>query len=257
MSSLSNKVIISTRPLTEYDSIKNLLIEEGAIVLDLPMIKISAVDLTSELKNKLQQIISYQWIVFTSKNGVDYFFQFLNRLNIKAEVLSSIKIAVVGKRTSEEVLKNNCQLHLISSGNTSNDLLKELAEIINPTEKVLLALGEMAHDTLEKGLINLCEITQMNVYKTVKPDNISTEIIERIKQDNYDIILFTSPSGVNQFFNLMIESKIKTDFRTASIGKTTERAMLQNNCKPLVVSQKSNAETFVNELERFFNNIKN
>ncbi|MDD5185208.1 MAG: uroporphyrinogen-III synthase [Paludibacter sp.] len=257
MSTLENKIIISTRPLSVNDSIKNRLTERGAIVLDFPMIKICAVDLTGEIKDRLQQIATYQWIVFTSKNGVDYFFQMLNRLNIKTDELSSIKIAVVGKMTSEEVLKNNCRPHLISSGNTSADLLKELVEKIKPSEKVLLALGELAEDTFEKGLVNSGKITRINVYKTVQPDMISTEIIERIKKDNYHIILFTSPSGVQYFNKIMSDNKIIVDFRTACIGVTTEKAMLKNNCKPLFVSQRSNGETFVNELERFFNNTKN
>lgn len=257
MSSLFDKVIISTRPLTKNDSIKNQLFAKGAVVLDFPMIKICAADLTIEIKDSLQQITTYQWIVFTSKNGVDYFFQFLNRLNIKTDDLSSIKIAVLGKKTSEEVLKNNCRPYLISSGNTSADLLSELADKIKPTEKVLLALGELAENTLEKGLFNPGKINRINVYKTIKPDIISTEIIEKIKKDNYDIILFTSPSGVHYFYKIMIDNKMVVDLRTACIGKTTERAILQNNCKPLVVSQKSNAESLVKELETFFNNIKN
>ena len=256
MNSLKNKIIISTRPLSKEDSIKNQLTESGAIVLDFPMIKIDAVDLTDKLKVILEQIATYQWIVFTSKNGVDYFFKFLSRLSIKTEELSSIKIAVVGKKTSEEVLKNNFKPFLISSGNTSEDLLKELAEKTEPSENILLILGELADDTLEKGLSGLGIITRLNVYKTSQEKIISSVIIERIKKDDYHIILFTSPSGVLNFNKIMNENRITGSFKTACIGTTTEKAMLKNNYQPLFVSTKSNGESFVQELERFFNNTK-
>lgn len=257
MSSLKNKIIISTRPLSKNDSIKNQLTERGAVVVDFPMIKIQPVDLTQEIKDILKQIATYQWIVFTSKNGVDCFFQFLSRLNINKDELSLIKIAVVGKKTSEEVLKNNFIPCLISSGNTSEDLLKELAEKIKPTEKILLALGELAENTLEEGLSCFGITTRINVYKTSQEKVISSEIIERIKLDNYHIILFTSPSGFKNFSKIMNENRVTGSFKTACIGTTTEKAMLKNNCQPLFVSPKSNGESFVQELERFFNNIKN
>jgi uroporphyrinogen-III synthase len=257
MSSLKNKIIISTRPLSTNDSIKNYLVEREAVVLDFPMIRIETVELTEKIKIILQQISSYQWIVFTSKNGVDCFFQFLNQLNLNIENLASTKIAVVGKKTSEEVLKNNGKPFLISSGNTSNDLLTELAEKIEPTEKTLLVLGDIAENTLENGLSNVCNITRINVYKTISEDVISTEIIEKIKNNDYEMILFTSPSGFRGFVNIMHKNKITANFKAACIGRTTEKAMLKNNCQPLFVSSKSDGESFIQELEYFFDNIKN
>lgn len=229
-----------------------MLTERGAMVLDFPMIKILPVELTGEIKANLQNIANYQWLIFTSKNGVVFFFKFLSRLHIKVDELAAVKIAVVGKKTAEEVVKNNCKSYCISSGNTSEDLLKELVGKIEPGEKMLLVLGELAGNTLEDGLSKRNTINRINVYKTVPADAVSTEVLERIKKDDYHLILFTSPSGFRFFYKLMLDNKITGNFRTACIGQTTEKEMLRNNCSPLVVSSKSTDESFVEALEQFF-----
>lgn len=255
MKTLIDKIIISTRPLNEDDSIKDYLLEKGATVLDFPMIKIFPVTLTDEIRNIFQHVSDYQWIVFTSKNGVKYFFEFLNELEINFDVLSSIKIAVVGKKTAVEVVKYYRQPDLISAGNNSADLAYELAEVLKSTDKVLLALAELANNKLEERITNLCIVNRFNVYLTEDEDLVSADIIERIKNDEYHIIIFTSPSGFRHFSKIMIEKNITAKIRAACIGTTTEDEMLKNNCKPLLVSSRSEGESFARQLEHYL--IKN
>jgi len=248
---LINKIIISTRPISEDDSIKDYLVGKGATVLNFPMIKIYPVALTDEIRKLLLHIFDYQWIVFTSKNGVKYFFQFLSELGISLEELSAIKIAVIGKKTAAEVVKYYRQPDLISSGNNSADMAYELAEVLQPTDKVLLALAELANDKLENRLKDLCIAKRFDVYMTEEEDNVSREIIERIKNDDYHIIMFTSPSGFRHFSKIMIDNNITANIRAACIGTTTEEEMLKNNCKPLLVSARSEGESFARQLESY------
>lgn len=250
MSTLTGKIIISTRPLTEDDSIKNHLTAKGACVLDFPMIKTCGVELTAEQTLMLRAINDYEWIVFTSKNGVIHFYKQLNILNIDEQVIATTKIAVIGKSTGEEVLKHNKSPYLISSGKTSEDLLAEIQKEIKPCDKVLLALGELAEDKLEKGLIHSCIVHRINIYKTIELEYTSNDIIDRIRDDRYQMILFTSPSGFRNFNRIMLANNIRSNIRAACIGKTTEMELLKNNCSPLVVSPKSDAESFANEIEK-------
>ncbi len=251
MSKLTGKIIISTRPLTEDDSIKSQLTAKGACVLDLPMIKTSGVELTVEQESMLRAINDYEWIVFTSKNGVIYFYKQLAALNIDEKVIAGKKIAVIGKSTGDEVQKHKVNTLLISLGRTSEDLLVEICKEIKPTDKILLALGELAEDKLEKGLSNNCIVHRINIYKTIDLEYTSNEIIDRIRDDNYLIILFTSPSGFRNFNKIMLANDITTQVRAACIGTTTEMELLKNNCRPLVVSPKSDAESFANEIEKY------
>ena len=254
MSGLENKIIISTRPLSTDDSIKRNLIEKGARVLDFPMIEICPIELNEEIRELLQQLASFQWIVFTSKNGADCFFKLLNQSSIKTDAIVQIKIAVVGKKTSEEVVKNKCTSYLLSTGTTSGDLLHDLVGKVLPTDRILLVLGELADDTLEQGLENVAFSTRLNVYQTLYPGVHSKELIKSIRRNEYDMILFTSPSGFEQFKKIMPEKILAADFKSACIGRTTEKAMVNSNCRPLLVSRRSEGESFVNELEIYFNN---
>ncbi len=255
MENLKNKIIISTRPLSEDDSIKDYLVEKGASVLDFPMIKIYPVTLTDEIKQLILHISDFQWLVFTSKNGVKYFFQLLNELNLGYDKLSEIKIAVVGKKTAAEVEKYHCLPHLISSGNNSIDLAIELANLVKPTDKVLLALATIANKALEQKLEKLCHLKRIDVYLTEEENGVSLDIIERIRKNDYHIIIFTSPSGYRHFSKIMTDSNITNQLRAACIGTTTEEEMLKNNFEPLFVSMRSEGLSFAMQLERYLDTI--
>jgi uroporphyrinogen-III synthase len=115
MNTLTGKIIISTRPLTEDDLIKSHLVAKGAQVLDLPMIRTECVELSETIKTVFTGLNDYEWIVFTSKNGVICFYDLLSKAGVEANILSTKKIAVMGKATGDEVLKRGGNAHLISS----------------------------------------------------------------------------------------------------------------------------------------------
>ena len=252
MSSLQNKVIISTRPQLEDDTIKQLFTEKGAEVLSFPMIEIDEIELSHETESVLKDINSFQWLVFTSKNGVKFFFKNLSNLGISIESLATVKIAVVGKITAKEVLKYNVNCFYVSSGNTSQDLLAELLPQVQSHEKILLSLAELADDTLEQGFVDRANATRINVYRTLQPNFYSNVILDQIIADNYDVILFTSPSGVQNFMKIVNERGPNVSLRAVSIGTTTEKELLKNNICPLLVSSRTNASYLAQELENYF-----
>ncbi len=252
MKSLKNRTIISTRPISREDNIKDYLSDKGANVIDFPMIEISSAIINDNIKNALINIKSFQWIVFTSKNGVDFFFRTLKKLKISAYNVNSIKIAAIGEKTAQEVKSNGMTSYFISSGNTSEEMVKELAnKQIKKGDKVLLVLGELAKSTLETGLSKIADLTRIDIYKTLDTRNHSKDIIERIKKDNYDMIIFTSPSGVNNFLKLINKDSLKI----ACIGQTTEKEILRYNQKPLLVSTKPDGLNFAQDIEKYFDNL--
>ena len=253
---LQGKVIISARPVTDNDTLKKYLSAKGAKVIDFPMIEFSASEIDYKIKNIFNELDSFHWLVFTSRNGVDYFFQAFSRLDSDKEALNHLKIAVVGKATAEEVRKYGLNPTLISSGNTSDDLMKELeAEIQNSvlTVKLLLSLGSMASDSLEKGLSRIADVTRINLYETSQPQSCSAETLSIIKNSKYNIITFTSPSQVQNFIKILnLKSKIvNSKFKMACIGKTTEKEILKHGMKPVLVSTKSDGLIFAQEIEHY------
>jgi uroporphyrinogen-III synthase len=181
MKTLENRVIISTRPVSSDDNLHDNLIQNGATVLEFPMIEIKCARVDENIKRVLLEIELCDWIIFTSKNGVASFFSLLEKIRCSKEIPSSVKIATIGKTTEEEVRKNGAAPFFVSSGTTSADLLKELSNgQIKFNEIVLLPLGNLAKDILEKGLTSVANPTRINVYETIEAKNVSTEIIDRI-----------------------------------------------------------------------------
>jgi uroporphyrinogen-III synthase len=251
MSALENKLIISTRPLSVDDSIKSALIGKGAVVLDFPMIKIVTNELNTEIRTALANISTYNWLLFTSKNGVDSFFRLLKN-NQSENLVEPPKIAVIGKTTASEVAKNGYQPDFVSSGNTSGDFISEFKSTLVSTDKILLIQGELADNKIETGFADKVTVTRLNIYKTLATETFPAEIIERIKFDDYDLLLFTSPSGFRNFLQVMNDNACRSNFRIACIGKTTEKEVLKQGYTPLIVSAKSSGDFFSNEIENYF-----
>jgi len=245
MNALENRIIISSRPLSDDDTLKKSLSEKGAVVLDFPMIKIVINALNTEIRTTFANLNTFEWLLFTSKNGVNSFFKIAKEI----ETIKLPKIAVIGKTTASEVRKNGVEPEMIASGNTSEDFISELKSKLHTNDSVLLIQGELADTKFEN---NLTLATRLNVYKTIETTNHSIEIINRIKSNDYDMLVFTSPSGFKNFIKVMSDTNCNDNFKIACIGKTTEKEILRQGYTPLIISAKSSGDFFADEIERYF-----
>ena len=100
---LHNKIFISTRAPEAGDTLPDLLAKNGATVLSFPMIEIKPSELTPAGKAKIGHLDSYDWLFFTSRNGVIHFFKQLIDLTGSSELPASLKVAVVGSKTASEL----------------------------------------------------------------------------------------------------------------------------------------------------------
>ncbi|MFA6923277.1 MAG: uroporphyrinogen-III synthase [Bacteroidales bacterium] len=253
MSSLKNKVIISTRPLSENDAMSEYLKTKSAVILEFPMLEIIPAEINDKIQKSINNISNFNWLIFTSKNGVIYFFNFLEKIKGNKIIPDVIKTAVIGNKTAEELEKNGIKPFFISSGNTSETFLNELLEKhIKTNDNILLVLGKLAGNTIEEGLNKIADITRIDVYRTIETKIYSKKIIGKIKSDNYDIIIFTSPSGFNNFIRIMKENNCVKNFKIACIGKTTEKEILKHGYKPLIVPSKPDGLSLALEIEKYF-----
>ncbi|MCX6154568.1 MAG: uroporphyrinogen-III synthase [Candidatus Kapabacteria bacterium] len=251
---MQNKIIISTKSFSNDDKFKDFLENKGAIVYNFPLIETVKVEITQNLIETLKEINSFNWIIFTSKNGVEKFFSLLNDLNIKLLTTRFTKFAAIGNRTADELEKNSIEANFISTEMNSEKFVLEMSdEILCKGDKVLLALGNLANDTLENGLKQTTEVHRINVYKTHSTINHQPDIIDRLIADNYDLLIFTSPSGFESFLSVCDKYSIRNINKIACIGNTTAQAIINSGYKPKLISPKSDAETFVDSIETYFN----
>lgn len=246
---LAGKTFISTRPAGKSKELSDLLSAQGATLLEMPTIEIHPVQLSDQDKELIRHIDNFQWLIFTSANGVSHFFDHLKELTGSYALPSHIKIAVIGKKTGSKLGNYGHQAHYTNKGTTSIDFSVELRDLMGSSKpKILLALGNLAHDILVQSLKNVAEVYRINIYKTEIPANIPSNSLEMVIGDKYDMIIFTSPSSFHNFCRLT-EGKIdKAKIRAASIGAITTEALTSAGVTPLSTAETMNSEGIVKSL---------
>lgn len=255
---LQGKIFISTVSIDKSFEIRNIFEPLGALLVDFPMTKIIGSDNTPEIHRALNQIEKYQWIIFTSANGVKYFHHLLFETTNLVLIPSTIKIAVVGPKTALELKNTGRTADYTGSGGTAESLINEMIEKEWVQDcKVLLPLGNLAPDSIQKRLSQIAEVTRINVYKTLKTDVSDNSPIERIKNNCYDLVLFTSPSGVINFAETLGPHYLDPELRFACIGRVTERAAEQYGLRCMITAKTSTYKDLANEILNYYYKIKN
>ena len=249
---LKDKVIISTRAIEPGDSLPDLLKAQGAKVLSLPMIEMIPSKSDDKLIKVIEYLESFDWIFFTSKNGVANFFRHLNNVNGNTELPRNLKIAVIGYKTALELDYYGYAPNFISEGNTSEDLLSQFYKEFNPQQlNILLTLGNLADNTLSDRLSVENKVQRIDVYEVIKPEQADPEIIDLIKNDLYDLIIFTSPSTFCHFCSFYDMGQIGK-LKMASIGSTTTKAINEAGFEPVLTAKKSNVEGLKDEIIEYY-----
>ncbi len=250
---LKGKVIISTVYSQKSDEIRKIFEPMGATVIDFPLTEIRSTDLSTTIRDTLTNIEKFNWIIFTSSNGVIHFIKLLKMSGRSAKLPSHIKTVAVGIKTARELGKSGNKTDFTGTGRTSENLVAELLEKgqLKGTN-ILLPLGNLAPDTLEKSLSPVADVTRINVYNTTKTEIAHDEPVRLIRSNQYDLVLFTSPSGVENFINAAGHEIKKSGLRAASIGPVTTSAAERSGINCLVTASISTYEGLADEIVNYY-----
>lgn len=251
--SLQNKVFISTRPKGQSDELKRLLAAEGADLLEMPLIEIRKLQPGEQDKILLKNLEQFNWLIFTSPNGVRSFFSVLKELEIHS-LPKNIQIGVIGQKTRKTVESFAYQVAFINPGNTAEDFVPAfINELQHLKEKpsVLLALGNLARTLIQDELIDFAECTRIDVYETLAPETIDMKTLELIQNDAYEMLIFTSPSTIINFMKLTLNVPVE-NLRIACIGEITAREAEQQGILPLVVANDASSPGIVQSIKQSY-----
>jgi len=219
---LFGKKIVVTRTRKQASKISKKLGRLGASVIEFPTIEISPVSDMTPLENAINNIKKYQWLFFTSQNGVEIFFDQLYKTGKDVRALGSCKIAVIGPATGDELLKYGIKPDVVPEKYVAESLVQAMDGFDLKDKKVLLPCAEEARPVLAEGLENLgANVERIHTYTTKIPEGLPEDKLDEIA--GADIITFASSSTVKNFFSI-VES-VKGDI--ASIGPVTSKAVLE------------------------------
>ena len=249
---LYGKVIISTRAIETGDTLPDLLSARGATLLALPMIEVHPSVLQPDETHILKQLESYDWLFFTSRNGVAHFFKQLIDLNGSSELPASLKVAVVGTKTAAELEYYGYSPSFTGSTHGSAELAAEFIHSFQPSsQRILLSLGNLADDTLKSMLEAGNQVDRINVYETNQPKSADPMVIKQITDGQYDLILFTSPSTFSHFASF-VDTSLLGDLKIGSIGTTTSKAITEAGYAPLMTAKMSSTEGLTEAILQYY-----
>ncbi len=229
---LTGRRIALTRPAATSADWRTRLEVLGAEVVELPLIKVSKDVNLHTLAEVFQELTQYEWLVFTSVNGVKYFFEEFHRVFDDIRALGMVRIAVVGEATAAAVREQRLRVDLQPKKATAEELAKELTSRESmDSAKVLVVTGNQNREVLLEKLNEARAIVdQLPVYKTEETDLAADPLAGDFRAKGADAILFASPSAAQSFFDqaatLKLSAKAKRPL-AGSIGPTTTATMKQ------------------------------
>lgn len=245
---LTGKRVVVTKARSSSRELRRLLSEAGAIVIDCPMIQIGKAAPTAASNKMLQVLDQYNWIVFTSVNGVRGFFRRLKARGKDARAVATCRIAAVGPVTARSLRRFGLLADVVPDKHNAAGLLRALANVDLGSSKVLLPRGDIAGHELPNGLRAAgAGVDELIVYRTL-PATPSVSQIGALGQAS-DAILFCSPSAVRRFVALDMNAN---GAAVACIGQTSAEAAREAGLSVDVVAERSSSSGLVSALEGFF-----
>jgi len=253
---LFGKGIVITRPEREKDDLAALLTREGARVICFPTIKITPPPDWSGLDAAVTQLNTYHWIIFTSANGVHYFFERLAALGKDIRELKNIKICCIGPATAFQIQVRGIGVDLIPEYYISEGILKSFARLDLTGQKILIPRAVHARDVLPEGLAKMgAAVDVVAAYETVNSGRKKEQLLELIRNDGIDVITFTSTSTVTNFLEIMGGDFIcPAKIRIACIGPITEAAARRAGFNVDIRQDEYTVEGLVQSLVQYFKN---
>jgi uroporphyrinogen III methyltransferase / synthase len=197
----------------------------GADAFEMPTIRIEPAPDKRAFYESVAYAHSYDWLIFTSPNGVDAFFDVFFEIYKDARDLGGVRIAAIGPATAARVNAFRFQVDVQPEKYVAEEIITALQKETSVENlKVLLARAEGARDVLPKELSRLGAIVDEAVaYRTVPETEDEGGGIRRYRETGADMVTFTSSSTAENFHTLQMPPY--EGVRFASIGPVTSKTM--------------------------------
>ena len=251
---LFGKTFVVTRARAQASALTEKLETEGAKVLEVPAIKIVDPEDFTPLDKAQNNLPSYDWVIFTSANGVDLFFDRLLKNGKDARAFANNKIAAIGSATADMLTAYGLTADLIPASYKAEDLVDTLLPQLHKGSKVLLARAKEARNVLPDALQAAgADVEVVAVYETVADCENKDELVTALQNKAIDCITFTSSSTVKNLLQALGDAKeLLTGVTLAAIGPITAKTMEKNGLKPTVCAETYTIDGLVEALNKFY-----
>ena len=246
---LSGKRVLVTGSRSMVERLSPLLKEEGAEAISFSLIRTEPMK-TPAFAQAMEEIDSYTWIVLTSANGVECFFERLKMMRKDIRDFQGVHFAVIGDGTKKALESHGIYSELIPTAYSSKDMAAAMVPHMKPEDRVLLLRAEEANAVLPEaleaaGIAHTCVSLYHTVIDTRKADELSRLI------PTVDYVTFASSSAVRAFVS-MADDLENVPARYISIGpvttKTAEKAGLHVDRTAAVYTAQGIVDTIIEDV---------
>ena len=246
---LSGRRILVTRAAEQAGSLSGALRSLGAETLEFPAIKIVPPDDSGPLDRAIEKIESYDWLIFTSVNGVKYFFQRLFEKERDIRELGGIKIGAIGPATRRALRDYGLKVDFTPEEYRAEAVAVGLREKIHPGRRVLLPRADLARSFLKEALADYgAAVEEVTAYRTVRDGRGGDLVKEYLHRGRIHVITFTSSSTVRYFIELVGREnlpRLPAGVGIACIGPVTAQTAEELGLKVDVVAGEYTIEGLV------------
>jgi uroporphyrinogen III methyltransferase/synthase len=230
---LFGRTVLVTRTREQASGLSELLRELGAEPVEAPVIRVLPPADPRRFDEAVRSAGRFDWVVFTSVNGVEAFFRRLDALGLDVRTLGTAKLAAIGPATAAALTARHLRTALTPGRYIAEAVLEELAargEVAG--RRFLLPRADIARDALPVGLRDggAAEVAVVDAYRTVPAERLPERAVELLREGRVDWVTFTSSSTASHFADLAgpeLLARATATARFASIGPITSATARQ------------------------------
>ncbi len=248
---LAGRTILVTRPRRQSRPLADALRRLGASVVEAPAIEIEPPSDFHPLDEAISRLETYDWLLFTSVNGVDAFFDRLSEVRPGTPVP---KLAAIGPATAESLRERDLEADVVPEKHVAEELFRVLHDLGEVRGKrFLLPRADIAREALPDLLRAAgATVTVVVAYRTVSADEEMRRASELVERDAVDMVTFTSASTARSFFAHVDPRAVEGRTGTASIGPITSDALRSLGVAPAVEAERFTTEGLVDAILQFY-----
>src|SRR5262245_18534340 len=256
---LSGRRVIVTRAVKQSGEMTRALEAVGAEVILCPTIEIREPSDWAQLDWALIHLSWYDWLAFTSVNGVEYFLRRLDALGHRRAELISHRVCAVGSKTAEKLMSENISVDLTPERFTAEAVVDEFIKRFGVRQRLrgsrmLLPSSRTTRDVIRPALEKIgVYVEVVEAYQTVAPATNGVAVARLFRDAEADYIIFTSPSTVDNLATILETDQLTAQLantRVACIGPVTAEAARSHGLTVHIQPEEHTGRAIVAEIVR-------
>ncbi len=257
---LLGKRIVVTRAREQASDLVRQLSDLGANCLEYPTIKIVPAKDPKPMDEAIENLGTYEWIVFTSVNGVKFFFDRLFETDRDVRALNHLHTAAIGPATAERMFQFGLKSDIIPKNYRAESVVKAFRKEKLDGKKILLPRAGEARPVLPVELRHMgAEVDEVTVYLTEKVQDNVDPLIKQLEDRTIELITFTSSSTVINFKSLLPPDKFNQlvdGVTIASIGPITTDTAVELGFKVDITAESYTIPGLCEAILKYYRNYK-